>query len=97
MVSYILLFHLPHTTFIFFFFLNDPATPEFYTLPLHDALPIWQTRAMSARDSASSSFVIPVNAGIQFADHNKSKSAHPAASPPAAWPHGRETAGCRFY
>src|SRR2546430_7911530 len=24
-----------------FFFLNDPATPEFYPLPLHDALPIW--------------------------------------------------------
>src|SRR2546429_6402227 len=26
--------------FIFFFFLNDPAPPEIYTLPLHDALPI---------------------------------------------------------
>src|SRR5260370_42190052 len=24
----------------FFFFLNDPATPEISTLPLHDALPI---------------------------------------------------------
>src|SRR2546425_1745531 len=24
----------------FFFFLNDPATPEIYPLPLHDALPI---------------------------------------------------------
>src|SRR5260370_25027468 len=24
----------------FFFFLNDPAPPEFYPLPLHDALPI---------------------------------------------------------
>src|SRR3712207_7714118 len=23
-----------------FFFFNDPATPEIYTLPLHDALPI---------------------------------------------------------
>src|SRR5438067_8072515 len=27
-------------TFIFFFFFNDPATPEIYTLSLHDALPI---------------------------------------------------------
>src|SRR3712207_8328843 len=24
-----------------FFFFNDPATTEIYTLPLHDALPIW--------------------------------------------------------
>src|SRR5256886_16388106 len=29
----------PHTLF-FFFFLNNPAPPEFYPLPLHDALPI---------------------------------------------------------
>src|SRR2546430_11147986 len=27
-------------TFSYFFFLNDTATPEIYTLPLHDALPI---------------------------------------------------------
>src|SRR5256885_13667299 len=26
---------------MFFFFFNDPATTEFYPLPLHDALPIW--------------------------------------------------------
>src|SRR2546430_17707565 len=26
--------------YIFFFFFNDTATPEIYTLPLHDALPI---------------------------------------------------------
>src|SRR2546427_1130539 len=25
---------------LFFFFFNDPATPEIYTLPLHAALPI---------------------------------------------------------
>src|SRR5438477_6122548 len=25
---------------VLFFFFNDPATPEFYTLSLHDALPI---------------------------------------------------------
>src|SRR5256885_16233763 len=28
-----------------FFFLNDPPPPEFYTLPLHDALPIWPAPA----------------------------------------------------
>src|SRR3712207_7078891 len=28
---------------IVFFFLNDTATTEIYTLPLHDALPIYRT------------------------------------------------------
>src|SRR3712207_8350387 len=30
------------TTLRVFFFLNDTATTEIYTLSLHDALPIWQ-------------------------------------------------------
>src|SRR5256885_17203460 len=29
-----------------FFFLNDPATTEIYTLSLHDALPIWVSHAL---------------------------------------------------
>src|SRR2546428_6343288 len=29
-----------YTSRFFFFFFNDPATTEIYTLPLHDALPI---------------------------------------------------------
>src|SRR2546426_8461939 len=29
--------------FLFFFFFNDTATTEIYTLSLHDALPIWET------------------------------------------------------
>src|SRR5579875_4221558 len=28
---------------VFFFFFNDTATTEIYTLSLHDALPIWRT------------------------------------------------------
>ena len=28
---------------IVFFFFNDTATTEIYTLSLHDALPIWKT------------------------------------------------------
>src|SRR5438874_10713563 len=28
----------------FFFFFNDPPTPEIYTLSLHDALPIYRVR-----------------------------------------------------
>src|SRR5688572_5305078 len=30
-----------HSSFIFFFFFNDTATTEIYTLSLHDALPIF--------------------------------------------------------
>src|SRR2546430_12157897 len=29
--------------YLFFFFFNDTATTEIYTLSLHDALPIWST------------------------------------------------------
>src|SRR5215471_20033978 len=31
-------------SFCFFFFFNDTATTEIYTLSLHDALPIWSGR-----------------------------------------------------
>src|SRR2546427_3795268 len=31
----------------FFFFFNDTATTEIYTLSLHDALPIWSTASSS--------------------------------------------------
>src|SRR5439155_21347041 len=34
------LYTLTHTIFSFFFFFNDTATTEIYTLSLHDALPI---------------------------------------------------------
>ena len=32
---------------VFFFFFNDTATTEIYTLSLHDALPIWFTLFLS--------------------------------------------------
>src|SRR5258708_34786757 len=32
-----------------FFFFNDTATTEIYTLSLHDALPIWRTTSKSKR------------------------------------------------
>src|SRR5256885_10558943 len=32
-----------------FFFFNDTATTEIYTLSLHDALPIWRARALRRR------------------------------------------------
>src|SRR3712207_7723329 len=36
----------------FFFFFNDTATPEIYTLPLHDALPIF-VRLLDRRDGGN--------------------------------------------
>src|SRR6266508_6736738 len=41
--------------FLFFFFFNDTATTEIYTLSLHDALPIW-----SARRSLLGCWSVPV-------------------------------------
>src|SRR2546430_13313591 len=35
---------------IIFFFFNDTATTEIYTLSLHDALPIWRQDARSWKD-----------------------------------------------
>src|SRR2546430_8737154 len=40
-----------------FFFFNDTATTEIYTLSLHDALPIWLAGGAAARDH------VPVGAG----------------------------------
>src|SRR5256885_16900402 len=34
--------------FIYFFFFNDTATTEIYTLSLHDALPIWLIPLLAA-------------------------------------------------
>ena len=33
--------HWPHVLLFMFFFFNDTATTEIYTLSLHDALPIF--------------------------------------------------------
>src|SRR5688572_32965394 len=42
-------------SFLFFFFFNDTATTEIYTLSLHDALPIFSSRRASRRCAAGSS------------------------------------------
>src|SRR5437868_7887707 len=39
---------LCHPLFFLFFFFNDPATTEIYTLSLHDALPIYGSREPDA-------------------------------------------------
>src|SRR2546430_11209489 len=50
--------HASSMTLVFFFF-NDPATTEIYTLPLHGALPIYEalTTADPTRDARP--FIIP--------------------------------------
>src|ERR1039457_1456735 len=39
--------------FCYFFFFNDTATTEIYTLSLHDALPIWEFPIWTSRLCAS--------------------------------------------
>src|SRR5260370_37759379 len=41
---------------LFFFFFNDTATTEIYTLSLHDALPIYSSAAGAASATAESEF-----------------------------------------
>src|SRR5260221_12127272 len=38
---------MTYTLYVCFFFFNDPATTEIYTLSLHDALPIWWSASES--------------------------------------------------
>src|SRR2546426_12836052 len=42
-----------------FFFFNDTATTEIYTLSLHDALPIWSSWAVSAMPTIMSPLFSP--------------------------------------
>src|SRR2546429_5595653 len=46
---------MPRPACTFFFFFNDTATTEIYTLSLHDALPIWPQVALVHTSSLASS------------------------------------------
>src|SRR5688572_32595154 len=46
---------LHHIHLLTFFFFNDTATTEIYTLSLHDALPIWIRARASRRGTSISS------------------------------------------
>src|SRR5258707_8732819 len=52
----------------FFFFFNDTATTEIYTLSLHDALPIFH--ASSSRSDRALQRDQPANAAAQHSAHN---------------------------
>src|SRR5258705_8724455 len=43
---------MPYTPISLFFFFNDTATTEIYTLSLHDALPIWPSMELTAKGSS---------------------------------------------
>src|SRR2546426_2329654 len=45
---------LTRRLYLFFFFFNDTATTEIYTLSLHDALPISSVRSMNSERSVFS-------------------------------------------
>src|SRR5215208_8114616 len=51
--------------FAVFFFFNDTATTEIYTLSLHDALPIW----LLGSSDYSAQLAAQVGAGFSFAYH----------------------------
>src|SRR5258707_13380901 len=46
-------YHSPSHSFLLFFFFNDTATTEIYTLSLHDALPIFDRLRLGAERDAT--------------------------------------------
>src|SRR3712207_7337891 len=68
---------------IIFFFFNDTATTEIYTLSLHDALPIWRGRARGSRGPRSARPTSPSCGGL------------PRVRGSARWCLGRSGWGCR--
>src|SRR5258705_2436439 len=56
----------PHVASFFFFFFNDTATTEIYTLSLHDALPISPERGIQGEACIESS---PCNVGTRSEEH----------------------------
>src|SRR2546425_9147330 len=55
---------MPSLSFSFFFFFNDTATTEIYTLSLHDALPISSSQSASARHSGCATVVHRTRSGV---------------------------------
>ena len=65
--------HCSHSVLSFFFFFNDPATTEIYTLSLHDALPIFRADIRSLEDQltlktsgGSINAIIPSGLGLDL-------------------------------
>src|SRR5690348_17912727 len=56
-----MLLHTTQFLHLFFFFFNDTATTEIYTLSLHDALPIFREREVVAHSPATVHLDRPVD------------------------------------
>src|SRR2546429_5374022 len=48
-------------TYLHFFFFNDTATTEIYTLSLHDALPIFGPRCTAAVGTTTTCFIVSIS------------------------------------
>src|SRR2546430_6296606 len=78
----------------FFFFLNDPPTPEFSPLPLHAPLPIWISPAPSASACcAHSSASTPV--GVRPPCIKTSQRGEPSGFSPTRFGSIATTTHCR--
>src|SRR5438270_8712700 len=64
--------------FILFFFFNDTATTEIYTLSLHDALPIW-TSVARGRSRSSAAAATPRTSTTTFRDSKRDLRSIPAS------------------
>src|SRR5256885_12222733 len=65
---------------LFFFFFNDTATTEIYTLSLHDALPIWLC-AQHREQSAS----LPTSASPGSGSRNSNSAWDGSTAPRLIW------------
>src|SRR5438876_8554518 len=68
---------------LFFFFFNDTATTEIYTLSLHDALPISRNaRARARRSSSATTYAGVPNSRASVRDRKSTRlnSSHPSIS-----------------
>src|SRR2546430_15963576 len=74
-----------HAVCSVFFFFNDTATTEIYTLSLHDALPIFRPRGLEHAHSQP-----PVSTSIGRSTSSQARGSTSAASsmttPSAVWP-----------
>src|SRR5437588_4665628 len=71
--------HSRQSLFVSFFFFNDPATTEIYTLSLHDALPISRsrkTREISGPEPHSPSILASASTCPRSEEHTSELQSH---------------------
>src|SRR3712207_8818899 len=66
---------------VVFFFCNDTATTEIYTLSLHDALPIWNTRRWNSEPSPQN--VLPST--MPCSNRSRARDIPSPIGPPQSW------------